>query len=129
LSEDAIDILERKCMMETVSQIIKRFCGGERRIPSEIACELNMPDCDGISLVHYFAVLDYHELIEMIATYGANINLKAKGTNLTPLIIAASRGFDKSIRCLINLGAQIMPDKRGNSNLIRQSKSQVFPER
>ena len=42
---------------------------------------------------------------------GADINIKAAGSNISPLIIAAARGNQKSLKVLIKLGATILPKK------------------
>lgn len=36
---------------------------------------------------------------------GADVNLKVCGTNLTPLIIAAARGNEKTVEILVQQGA------------------------
>ena len=69
---------------------------------------LNESDEHGASLIHYFTALDYPELIEFMHSQGADINLKAKDSNFSPLVIAAAKGLDKSVRILMKLGAKIL---------------------
>ena len=88
-----------------------------------------------MSLIHYFAALDYADAIEFIYSHGANVNLKAKDSNLTPLVIAAARGHDKTVRTLMNLGAEILQklispeseSKKGNSSSRRRENDLSFP--
>ena len=70
--------------------------------------DLETPDSDGVSLIHDLAVLNHSEAIELMAKNGANVNLAVKGTNITPLVIAASRGCDSTVKVLVRAGARIL---------------------
>jgi len=71
----------------------------------QLITELLMPDETGVSLIHYLAILDYYEVIEVLICMGADVNLKVNETNLTPLIIAAARGNEKTVEILVQQGA------------------------
>jgi len=58
---------------------------------------LELPDSDGVCLIHDLAALDHHEAIQLLAENGCNLNLTVKDTNITPLVIAAARGFDQTV--------------------------------
>ena len=73
----------------------------EKVSATEMAQMLDSLDDQGIGLVHYFTALDYAEGVELIHKHGANVNLKAHGTNITPLVIAATRGHEKTVRVLM----------------------------
>lgn len=87
--------------------------------------ELDAQDSDGISLIHYFAALDNSEAIKVLAQRGCSINPCIKGTDITPLKISAARGYEGSVKTLINFGAQILADK---SEKKQSKKSLEFQE-
>ena len=69
----------------------------------------------GATLIHYFAALNYHEMIQVLSHYGANLSLKTSTIDgqalpkqeLTPLMIAAARGNEKTVKKLMRLGASL----------------------
>ena len=65
---------------------------------------MNLVDEKGASLLHYITALNYYELIPILHEYGANVNIKSSN-NLTPLMIAAAKGHEKSVKKLMRLGA------------------------
>lgn len=69
---------------------------------------LETSDADGVGLVHDLAVLDHAAAIEMMIEHGANVNLAVPGTNITPLVIAAARGHDSTVKALVRCGASIL---------------------
>ena len=102
-----LDTLETNEMVKAVKATILAFA--ERRgSREEVARVLDAPDDQGVSLIHYLTALDYSELIEFVHSYGANINLKPKDSNFSPLVIAAAKGLYKSVRTLMHLGAEIL---------------------
>ena len=107
MTMDQLEAMELKEMISTIKKTIQSF---SERIgdPIELTQALDVADEQGVSLIHYLSALDYSEAIEFLHSYGANVNLKAKDSNLTPLVIAAARGHDKSVRTLMNLGAKIL---------------------
>ena len=130
-----LDTLETCEMIKAVKATIAAFA--ERKgSREEVARVLDAPDEQGASLVHYLTALDYSELIEFVHSYGANINLKARDSNFSPLVIAAAKGLDKSVRTLMHLGAEILqrsrtpePDKRKTFSAKRGNESEVpFPQ-
>lgn len=62
--------------------------------------------------MHYITALDYYELIPVLHEYGANLNLKSSN-NMTPLVIASAKGFEKSVKKLIRLGAEFWQESEG----------------
>ena len=82
----------------TIGTLIERLCSS-----LEVSRMLDSLDDRGISLIHYFAALDYADGVEFLHKYGANVNIKAQGTNITPLVIAAARGHEKTVRVLMPL--------------------------
>jgi hypothetical protein len=66
---------------------------------------LDSPDSDGVSLMHYFTALDQPEMLVFLHGMGASVNLKVGDSNFSPLVIAAARGFDSTVLCLMKLGA------------------------
>lgn len=55
-------------------------------------------------MLHYVTALNYYELIPILYEHGADINVKSS-SNLTPLMIAAAKGHEKSVKKLMRLGA------------------------
>lgn len=70
---------------------------------------INEIDAEGGALIHYITALDYYELLNLLHENGADLNLKSK-ENLTPLVIAAAKGCEKSVKKLIRLGATFCLD-------------------
>jgi len=71
-------------------------------------------------------VLDYPELIQVLYKNGVNMNLKARNSNLTPLIIAAARGFDRCVTRLMSCGAKILPTTAKSRSTVRDRDSINF---
>jgi ankyrin repeat protein len=71
---------------------------------------LNSFDEYGCALIHYIAALNYHELVHILYEYGANLSLKTatQRNQLTPLMIAAAKGHEKTVKKLMRLGASLM---------------------
>lgn len=72
---------------------------------------MNSLDEHGCSLLHYVAALDYHEIVNLLHEYGADLSLKtgynSGGENMTPLMIAAAKGYQKTVKKLMRLGASL----------------------
>ena len=66
--------------------------------------------------MHYIVALNYHELITILHESGANLSLKTtvKGQEMTPLMIAAATGHEKSVKKLMRLGASLVHSKSIN---------------
>lgn len=71
---------------------------------------LNQIDSYGASLLHYVTALDYYELIPILFEHQADINIRSSSC-LTPLVIAAAKGYEKSVKKLIRYGAVLIRDK------------------
>ena len=56
-----------------------------------------MIDNYGYSLVHYFAYIDYHEALKLLALNGADLNIKSTVDDSYPLFIASSRNNEQSV--------------------------------
>ena len=56
--------------------------------------------------------LNYHELVPIFHHYGANLSLKTQDKDpklqLTPLMIAAAKGHEKTVKKLMRLGASLI---------------------
>ena len=116
-----------KAVKATVTAFAKRT---ENK--AEVARVLNEPDEAGVSLIHYLTALDYPELIKFVHSYGADINLKAKDSNFTPLVIAAAKGQDNLVRTLMSLGARILhrprtPEPDGKRKTARRKADSELP--
>ena len=108
LSEDrtGTSMVEVDNLIETVKKTLTDLA--VRFTRDQVAHWLNTPDEFGASLIHYITALNMTDLIEVLCMHGADINVKAKDTNLTPLVIAAAHGFDQSCRILMAKGAQVV---------------------
>jgi ankyrin repeat protein len=87
---------------------LKEKCQGNADEP--LPGLLNSYDEYGCALIHYIAALNYHELVHILNEYGANLSLKTgtKRNQLTPLMIAAAKGHEKTVKKLMRLGASLM---------------------
>jgi ankyrin repeat protein len=65
---------------------------------------LNEYDPNGATLIHYITAMNYHEMITLLHEYGADINILTK-SGLSPIVIAAAKGYEKSVKRLMRLGA------------------------
>ena len=83
---------------------LKQRCTDEE----EFRILINELDDSGVSLIHYVAALDYSDMVGFLHEMGANLNIKAFGTNYSPLVIAAARGYDLTVRNLMKHGAHIL---------------------
>ena len=54
--------------------------------------------------MHLVAALNYYEIIPLLKDYGADLNILS-ADHLTPLMVAAARGLEKSVKKLMRLGA------------------------
>ena len=68
---------------------------------------LNEEDEHGFSLIHYFALVDYHDSIRLLAENGANINILSSSGNSSSLLLAATRGNEQSVQVLLKCGASL----------------------
>ena len=59
-------------------------------------------------MIHYFVCLDFEDIVYLLESYGADINIRDKVNGLTPLVVAAAKGLDKTARVLVSLGANIL---------------------
>lgn len=59
-------------------------------------------------MIHYFVALDFQDMIYLLESYGADINIRDSVNGLTPLVVAAAKGLDKMARVLVSLGAEIL---------------------
>jgi hypothetical protein len=75
----------------------------------EVIKLLNATDSEGAALVHYVAALNYHEVIPIIHSFGGNLSVKTSCglRELTPLMIAAAQGNEKTVKKLMRLGASL----------------------
>eukprot|EP00347_Sterkiella_histriomuscorum_P020850 403336227 len=99
-------------MLETLNQeftirVIEKFLiKMKAELPDEERIRLlNEHDQYGGTLIHYITGLNYYKLIPILHEFGADINMRTKKTNLSPLMIAISKGHEKSVKKLMREGA------------------------
>ena len=95
--------------------------------PEERMALINGLDQYGAALLHYITALDYSELISILYEHGADLNVQSKD-QLTPLVIAAAKGHEKSVKKLIRLGAVFWNQSADDSFLSQQNKEGLLPE-
>jgi ankyrin repeat protein len=97
--------MNREFLKRVMTKILNRM---KSELPNDERFQLiNESDQYGGSLIHYVTALDYSELIVLLYEHGAN--LKA-GSKITPLVIAAGKGYEKCVKKLIRLGAAFWRD-------------------
>jgi len=111
LDINQLDKIETYEMIKAVKATVTAFAKRTEN-QAEVVRVLNEPDEAGVSLIHYLTALDYPELIKFVHSYGADINLKARDSNFSPLVIAAAKGQDNLVRTLMSLGAKILNRSR-----------------
>ena len=73
-------------------------------------------------MIHYLAALGQSELIKFVSNLGADLNLKARGSNYSPLVIAAARGHDETVRVLLDRKADLLYQSRPKSCHLSQGQ-------
>lgn len=68
---------------------------------------INALDGEGVSPLHYTVINDWENLAELLLMRGANPNLRAAETGITPLIIAALEGNRTMAQLMLQHGADI----------------------
>lgn len=76
---------------------------------------LNELDSNGGAILHYITALNYYESIPVLYEHGADINISSS-TGITPLVIAAAKGYEKSVKKLMRLGSVFSILNRSNTN-------------
>ena len=90
---------------------------------------INSVDSNGATLLHYVTALNYYELIPLLHENGADINIKTTRSSLTPLMVAAAKGHEKSVKKLMRLGAVFWNDfENDGSKLTKAEDDQVKNE-
>lgn len=87
-SNDELENLGRQSFIMIVTRLFSLL---KEKFPQQYSDYINELDEHGVALLHYFAALDYSELIQVFKEFGADLNIKTEN-NLTPLIISAARG-------------------------------------
>lgn len=85
--------MNREYIKRVMSTILEKFKINQ----SDTSSIVNSLDDHGCSLLHYVAALNYHEIVNLLHEYGADLSLKtgsnSGGENMTPLMIAAAKGY------------------------------------
>lgn len=92
---------------EFIKRVLQKILNRLREKFSEIDRKqlINDFDQDGNTILHYVTALNYYELIPLLYENGADLNVKSSKNNLTPLMVAAAKGYEKSVKKLMRLGA------------------------
>ncbi len=101
MGDDQLELLGRAAFEKLVHGLFKRL--RQRLGAEETVRIINEQDEHGCALLHYVTALDYYELIEVFAHYGAALDVMTKD-NLTPLIISAAIGNKKTLSQLLSFG-------------------------
>lgn len=102
LDNEVLETLNREFISRILLKILARL---KKEVPEkERITLLNSLDQNGVSLLHYLIALNYFELIKPLCEMGVDINLKTL-SGLSPLVIAAAKGYEKAVKKLIRLGA------------------------
>ena len=108
MDQEVLETLNREFIKRVLTKILEKI---KEEITNEEATKLiNEIDEYGASLLHYVTAINYYELIPILHEAGADLNIKTSN-NLTPLIIAAAKGHEKSLKKLIRLGAVFWKDE------------------
>lgn len=66
-----------KRLMQSLFEKLKDKCQGTAADADEqLPGKLNSYDDYGCALIHYISALNYHELVQILHDYGANLSLK-----------------------------------------------------
>lgn len=97
-----LDHLCRELTTKILDEILMKMQVLERQ---EQLLLINEMDQHGYALIHYMTHLDYSEGVKLLADFGADVNLKVRDTDESPLLIAVAKEFEKMVSVLINNGA------------------------
>ena len=103
LSNEQLDLLTHVQFVDISTKLFKKL--KEKFGVEETAKLINEKDSSGCALIHYIAALNYYELIEVLKSYGAELDIKTTNENLTPLVISAAKGNKKTLSKLLSFGA------------------------
>ena len=59
--------------------------------------QINYVDNYGYCLAHYFAYIDYHQALKLLASNGADMNIRSSVDDSYPLYIASAQGHEQSV--------------------------------
>lgn len=99
LNPQILSIIERDQMIKNVKNLIEQI--EESFGTSEKIKLINEVDSHGFCLVHYFAAIDYHEVLNILSINGADMNILTRDCKNTPLIIASEYGNEKSVKVIL----------------------------
>ena len=88
LDKNIISIIEREFMekiLETILLKLKKEVKDRERLEF-----INYIDNYGYSLAHYFAYIDYHQALKILAANGADMNIRSSIDDSYPLYIASA---------------------------------------
>ena len=64
---------------------------------TDVKVLLNHIDEHGYALIHYFAKINYFEVIQMLKEHGADMNILTRDEMHSPLVIAAIHGYEMTV--------------------------------
>ena len=101
---DSIENMKMQYTVKKVIQSLKERCNDDQRFTDY----LNEYDEYGAALIHYIAAIDQADLVGFLSEMGADLNMKVKGSNYSALVIAAAKGYDRTVKALMKSGADIL---------------------
>jgi ankyrin repeat protein len=66
---------------------------------------LNHVDEYGFAMIHYFAKINYYEVIQLLKEHGADMNILTRDEKHSPLVIAAILGHEMTVQALVRNSA------------------------
>lgn len=98
-----LETLNKEFAIRVIDKLLKRM---KAEMTDEVRIRLlNEYDQYGGTLIHYITGLNYYELIPLLHANGVDINIRTSSNNVSPLMIAISKGHEKSVKKLMRLGA------------------------
>ena len=99
---------------------------------------IDRPSWMGRTNLHFLAMQNRVDVAKLFIERGANINFVSLETGTTPLGIAAENGQEKTVRMLLEMGAdpslprgrpklqpKALADRRGRENIVPLLKSEI----
>jgi hypothetical protein len=111
LSNEQLELLTHAHFMQIARKLFNKL--REKFGAKRTALMLNEKDSQGCALIHYIAALNYYEMIELLRSYGAALDIKTDNEHLTPLVISAAKGNKKTLSRLLSFGVR-EEEKQGN---------------
>uniref|UniRef100_A0A1I8A8N2 ANK_REP_REGION domain-containing protein n=1 Tax=Steinernema glaseri TaxID=37863 RepID=A0A1I8A8N2_9BILA len=98
------------------------------RLLLEAGCAVDQTDLMGWTPLMWAVYKNHGAIVDLLLDYSAHVNMIDEEDGLTPLIVAAGRGFTDIVQRLINADAQVNAcDKFGSTALIWASRKGHLP--